>query len=183
MSETSIGEHRDEPSVRGPADRVTASLEIANDAVGRGFAWLTLPCVFVAFAVVILRYVFGIGYAWMQELYVWLHAIVFTGCAAFALQHDVHVRVDVFYGRMSPRGKAWVDLLGATLLVVPWMIVTIRLTWPWVLNSWRSGETSGSTDGMPGLYVIKAMLPLMAVLLTLQALTMTSRSIAVLCRR
>ena len=161
-------------------DSVAGALERVGEVVGRALAWLTLACVLVCFSVVVLRYGFNVGRIWLQELYVWLHAIVFTGCAGYALKHDKHVRVDVFYSRMSERGRAWVDLGGASLMVLPWMACTAWLAWPWVANSWATRESSGMPDGMPALYLLKAMLIVMAALLSLQALALAVRSVRTL---
>jgi TRAP-type mannitol/chloroaromatic compound transport system permease small subunit len=160
------------PGTRSLAD----ALERIGDAVGRGLAWLTLACVLVCFTVVVLRYVFSIGFIWLQELYIWLHAIVFTGCAGYALQHDKHVRVDIFYSRMSERGKAMVNLAGSLFMILPWMVVTVWLAWPWIVSSWATREASGMPDGMPALYLLKGMLIVMATLLLLQATAIALRS-------
>ena len=77
-----------------------------NDAVGRGVAWLTLAMVLIAFAVVLLRYVFSVGWVWMQESYVWLHGIVFMLGAGYTLLHQGHVRVDIFYRDAAARRRA-----------------------------------------------------------------------------
>ena len=103
------------------------AIDRVSEVIGQWLSWLTLACVLVCFTVVVLRYVFSIGFIWTQELYVWLHAIVFTGCAGYALKHDKHVRVDVFYAHMSERSKAWVNLAGATLMILPWMALTCLL--------------------------------------------------------
>jgi TRAP-type mannitol/chloroaromatic compound transport system permease small subunit len=103
MSETGGGDF-ERRILADALDRVGEASSVARSA------WLTLACVLVCFTVVVLRYGFNVGFIWMQELYVWLHAIVFTGCAGYALKHDKHVRVDVFYARMSERGRAWVNL-------------------------------------------------------------------------
>ena len=68
-----------------------------NDTIGRGVAWLTLVMVLVTFSVVVFRYVFSLGWVWMQESYVWLHGIVFMLGAGYTLLHNGHVRVDIFY--------------------------------------------------------------------------------------
>lgn len=170
---TGRGDAQDDRSLADALDRV-------GESAGRALAWLTLACVLVCFAVVVLRYGFNLGYIWMQELYVWLHAIVFTGCAGYALKHDKHVRVDVFYARMSERGRAWVNLGGASLMILPWMGVTAWLAWPWVASSWATRESSGMPDGMPGLYLLKAMLLVMAALLSLQAVALAARSLRTL---
>ena len=159
------------------------ALDRFGEAVGRALSWLTLACVLVCFGVVVLRYAFNVGFIWMQEAYVWLHAIVFTGCAAYALKHDAHVRVDIFYSRMSARARAWVDLAGAVLMVLPWMAVLAWLVVPWIADSWSVGEGSGMPGGIPAVYLLKAMLFVMAVLLALQALALAARSVHILRRR
>lgn len=158
------------------------ALDRFGERVGRALSWLTLACVLVCFGVVVLRYAFNVGFIWMQESYVWLHAIVFTGCAAYALKHDVHVRVDIFYSRMSVRSRAWVDLVGATLMVLPWMTVLVWLVAPWIFASWAMGEASGMPGGMPAVYLLKGMLLVMALLLSMQAIALAARSVHTLRR-
>ncbi len=65
-----------------------------NESIGRGVAWLTLAMVLITFVVVILRYVFSIGWVWLQESYVWVHGIVFMIGAGYTLLHNGHVRVE-----------------------------------------------------------------------------------------
>jgi len=162
---------------------VADALDRIGDAAGRALSSLTLACVLVCFAVVVLRYGFSLGFIWMQELYVWLHAIVFTGCAAYALKHDTHVRVDILYARLSRRGQARVNLVGAMLMILPWMALMVWLTAPWAFSSWAIRESSGMPDGMPAVYLLKAMLLVMAALLSLQAVAMAARAIHTLRQR
>ncbi|MBE7522757.1 MAG: TRAP transporter small permease subunit [Burkholderiales bacterium] len=163
---------RDGVGPRGFAE----ALERFGESAGRALSWLTLACVLVCFAVVVLRYVFDTGFIWMQELYVWLNAIVFTGCAGYALKHDKHVRVDIFYARLSRRGKARVDLAGAVLMVAPWAVLNAWLAWPWLASSWATAERSAMPDGMPALYLLKAMIIVMSTLLLVQGLALAMRS-------
>ena len=160
-----------------------SAIERITEAIGKSFAWLTLGSVLVCFAVVVLRYGFGVGHVWMQELYVWFHAMVFTGCAGYALKYNAHVRVDVFYASMSVRRRALVDLVGACLLVIPWMAFTAWVAWPWVMRSYAMGESSGASDGMPSIWVLKAMLIVMSAVLILQAVALALRSLLVLSGR
>jgi TRAP-type C4-dicarboxylate transport system permease small subunit len=98
-------------------------VDACNEWIGRTVAWLTLGCVLTCFAVVLLRYAFNIGYPWMQELYVWQHAIVFMAGAGYTMLHRGHVNVDVMYGRLGERGKAWVDILGTLFFLFPWLAI------------------------------------------------------------
>ena len=108
-----------------------------NEVVGRVVAWLTFGTVAVCFLVVVLRYVFSIGFVWMQELYVWQHAVVFMLGAGYTFLHGGHVHVDIFYARMSPRRRAIVDLIGTVLFLLPWLGVVLYYGMPFLMLSWR----------------------------------------------
>ena len=99
--------------------RLQSALSSINESVGRAISWLTLCMVLVTFLVVVLRYAFNLGWIAMQESVTYMHALVFLLGAAYTLKHDGHVRVDIFYRRLGERGRAWVDLLGALLLLWP----------------------------------------------------------------
>ena len=90
-----------------------------NDAVGRWVAWLTVFMVLVTVIIVVLRYGFSIGFIWMQESVRFMHGFVFLLCASYTLLHNGHVRVDIFYAKMSARGKARVDIIGTVLFLIP----------------------------------------------------------------
>jgi TRAP-type mannitol/chloroaromatic compound transport system permease small subunit len=154
-----------------------------NTALGRVFAWFALGVVLVCFAVVALRYLFSIGFIWMQDLYVWLNGMMFTGIAAYALLRGQHVRVDIFYRPATPRTKAWIDLLGCLLLLLPFVAVILLWSWNFVARSWQFSESSGNVGGLPGLYVLKSFIILFAITLGLQGIAMALRAILVLANR
>jgi len=151
-----------------------------NELVGRGVAWLTLAMVLVTFLVVILRYVFSFGWVWMQESYVWLHGIVFMLGAGYTLLHNGHVRVDIFYRPASERHKAWVDLFGVCVLLLPLLVVTLIFSWEYVIKSWEGLEESREAGGLPGLYLLKSVIWCFCVLVALQALSLAGRCVLVL---
>jgi TRAP-type mannitol/chloroaromatic compound transport system permease small subunit len=153
-----------------------------NDAVGRGVAWLTLVMVLVTFAVVLLRYVFAIGWVWMQESYVWLHGIVFMLGAGYTLLHQGHVRVDIFYRPAGDRTKALVDLFGSLLLMLPVVGLIFVVSLGYVADSWMRLEESREAGGLPGLFLLKTVILGFCVLLGLQGLSLAGRSLLVLRR-
>ena len=157
--------------------RVTDRL---NDAIGRGIAWLTLVMVLITFAVVVLRYVFSLGWVAMQESYVWLHGIVFMAGAAYTLMHNGHVRVDIFYRPGSARFKAWVDLLGSVFLLLPAVLFVAYVSWDYVLGSWARLEQSREAGGLPGLFLLKTVIWVFCLLVVLQGLSLAARSVLVL---
>ena len=154
-----------------------------NDALGRGVAWLTLAMVLVAFAVVILRYVYAVGWVWMQESYVWLHGIVFMLGAGYTLLHNGHVRVDIVYRAAGPRYKAAIDLLGSLLLLLPMVVVVFLVSQPYVLASWQKLEESRQAGGLPGLFLLKTVILAFCLLLGLQGLALAGRSVLALAGR
>lgn len=154
-----------------------------NRLIGQLFSWLTLAIVLVCFTVVVLRYVFSIGFVWMQDLYVWMNGIMFMGIAGFTLLREGHVRVDIFYRTASIKRRAIVDLFGCFIFVFPFMTVIVSYAWPYVKRSWTFMEGSANYGGMPGLYVLKSFIIVFAVVITIQALAMVGRSILVLASR
>jgi len=151
-----------------------------NEHVGRAIAWLTLLMVLITFGVVILRYVYAIGWVWLQESYVWLHGIVFMVGAGYTLLHNGHVRVDVFYRPASYRYKAWIDLAGSLFLLLPVIVMISLVSYDYVLDSWVRLEESREAGGMPGLFLLKSALLVFCVLLGLQGLSLAVRSLLVL---
>jgi TRAP-type mannitol/chloroaromatic compound transport system permease small subunit len=157
-----------------------AGVDRVNDVVGRGVSWLTLAMVLITFGVVVLRYVFSVGFVWMQESYVWLHGVVFMAGAGYTLLHNGHVRVDIFYRPGSPRFKAWVNLCGSMALIMPLVVMVFWVTWPYVLSSWSRLEQSREAGGLPGLFLLKTVILVFGVLIGLQGLSLAGRSLLVL---
>lgn len=161
-----------------PAARAIGALDAITELTGRAVAWLTLAMVLATIAVVVLRYGFGVGLIWLQESVTWMHAAVFMLGAAWTLRHDGHVRVDLLYRRMSPRRQALVDLAGTVFLLLPtcaWLLVE---SLPYVASSWRVLERSREAGGLPALYLLKTVIPLMAGLLMLQGIAEILRAVA-----
>lgn len=156
------------------------SVDRLNEAVGGVLSFATLACVVICFLVAVLRYVAGIGFVWMQETYVWLHAAVFLVGAGYTFKVGGHVRVDLFYRGASPRRRAWIDLLGCVFFLFPWLGVVSGASWRFFIASYAVGESSGQPGGLPGLYVLKFMLVAFCLLVGLQGLALMARSVLVL---
>lgn len=135
---------------------------------GQAISWLTLLMVIITFAIVILRYAFDTGWIAIQESVTYLHAINFMMGAAFTLQRDKHVRVDIFYQSFSDKHKALVDILGTILLLFPVSGFILWVSWDYVLASWTIKESSGEAGGLPWLYLLKTLLLIMPSLMIIQ---------------
>ena len=137
--------------------------------VGTAVSWLTLALVLVTFCVVVCRYAFNLGWIWLQDSIVYLHAGVFMLAAAWTLQRDEHVRVDIFYRDKSPKHKAWVNLLGSVVFLLPFCIFLIYVSWNYVATSWAIQEGSREASGLPWVYQLKSLIIIMPALLIVQA--------------
>lgn len=160
--------------------RFVRAVDWLNEQVGRLAAWLTLITVLICATVVVLRYGLSEGFVWMQELYVWTGGAIFMLGAGYTLLHNGHVRVDIFYARASAKRRALIDIFGTLVFLLPWLILVFIVAWPYVRSAWLISEASSQSDGMPGLYLFKAVLLAFCVLLGLQGLAMIGRSILVL---
>lgn len=160
--------------------RLVLWIDKLNDAIGRGVSWLTLVMVLITFAVVIFRYVFSLGWVWVQESYVWLHGVVFMMGASYTLLHNGHVRVDIVYRPASPVYKAWVDLFGALLLLAPVIVLFAIVSETYIIKSWASLEESREAGGLPGLFLLKSVIWAFCLLMGLQGFSLGARSILVL---
>jgi TRAP-type mannitol/chloroaromatic compound transport system permease small subunit len=147
---------------------------------GKAIAWLTLAMVMLTFAIVVLRYGFNLGWIWLQESVTYLHAMVFMLAAAWTLQEDGHVRVDIFYRDQPEKHRALVDLLGNLLFLLPLCVFLLVIGWQYVFASWLLLEESREAGGLPLVFVLKTLILLMPAMLLLQAICGLDRSIGTL---
>lgn len=160
------------------ADRIDRLIS----GIGRVAAWLVLVVVLLQFALVVARYLFGLGSIWLSETVIYAHAAVFMLAAAWTLRGEGHVRVDIFYAEASPRAKALIDLAGALLLLLPFMLVLAWLSVPYAARAWAILERSQEASGLPLVFVLKTLIPVFAVLMALQGVAQAIRAAAVLTR-
>ncbi|MBV8840548.1 MAG: TRAP transporter small permease subunit [Alphaproteobacteria bacterium] len=158
------------------ADRI----DRLNSAIGAAAAWCALAIVLIGFAVVLLRYVLGLGSIWLQESILYAHAALFLLAAAWTLKVGGHVRVDLFYANAAPRTKAWIDLAGAVLLLLPFCLAILYFSGAYVARSWAIFERSREASGLPFVYLLKTLIPLFALTLALQGVAQMIRALAVL---
>lgn len=147
--------------------------------LGKTVAWLLFGVVLVTTVVVVMQY-FGENSIAMQESVSYMHAAVFMIGAAYTLQLDGHVRVDVFYRAFSPRKKAVVNIIGTLLFLFPVAVIILYYSWGDVSRSWAVMEKSNQPGGLPYIYLLKSLMPLFAVLLILQGFAELLRNILIL---
>ncbi len=154
-----------------------------NDAIGRTVAWCMLLMALLTVTVVVLRYAFDMGTLVLQESVMYLHGIAFMLAIPHTLKQGGHVRVDLIYGRLTLRSKALVDLVGHVVLLLPVACFLFWSSLPYVASSWRTLEGSGDIGGIPAIFLLKTIIPMMAVLLFLQGVTECARCIRTWCAK
>ena len=145
------------------------AIDFFNERLGRVVAWFALIMVLMQFTVVVLRYVFGLGFIPMQESIVFMHSMLFLIGAGYTLLHDSHVRVDIFYAGASEKTKALINLLGVLIFLMTWKALIF------VGASVRVWEGSQEGTFMP-FWLLKTMLLVFPFVLSLQGFSMLIRS-------
>lgn len=184
--------------------RLADGIDRFNEWVGRALYWLTLVMVLVGSYNAIVRYLaqfargdselagtlgkmlIAIGEVAVTlnsngfiELQWYLFSLLFLLGAAYTLKHNAHVRVDVVYGRLSAKGKAWINLLGTVLFLIPFCVLMLWTAWPAVQESWALREMSADPGGLPR-YPIKTVIPVAFALLMVQGVALLIRQVAIL---
>jgi len=164
--------------------RIADAIDRFQDRIGKWLYWLTLMMVVVGGFNAVVRYMdkftgMSLSSNFYLELQWYLFSLLFLLGAAYTLRHNAHVRVDIVYSNLSLKGKAWVDLLGTLIFLFPFCVLMLWVSWPAVMNSWEVLEMSPDPGGLPR-YPIKTAIPVAFLLVLIQGVSMTIRSLAVL---
>ncbi|MFP7756096.1 TRAP transporter small permease subunit [Thermodesulfobacteriota bacterium B35] len=161
-------------------ERVSRWIDRLNLLVGRIVSWVTLLVVLVVFVDVVMRYIFNTSFVFTQELEWHLFAFIFLMGAGYTLLREGHVRVDIIYQRLDRKGRAWVDLVGVLLFLIPGCYLVLATSIPFVLSSYVTGEGSPDPGGIPYRFLIKSCIPAGFFLLLLQGLSMAIKALLVI---
>jgi TRAP-type mannitol/chloroaromatic compound transport system permease small subunit len=157
--------------------RLSAWIDKVNELVGRATAWVSLALVTVVFVDVVLRYAFNKSSVFTQELEWHIFAFIFLIGAGYTLLCDGHVRVDIFYQRFGVKGRAWINLAGVILALIPGCLMIVFTSWHFVLRAWEVVEGSPDPGGIPYRFIVKALIPVGFGLLLLQGISMGIHSL------
>ena len=154
-----------------PSTGFSRALDPWLERIGRCASWLWLLLLIVIVANVVLRYAFDQGRIEFEEIQWHLYATGFLFGLSYALKDDVHIRVDLLHERFGPTLRAWIELYGILLLLLPFIALVLIFSVSFVAVSYQLGEVSSSPGGLPYRWAIKAVLPLGFALLLLAALS------------
>ena len=152
-------------------------IDALNQWVGRGVSWVTLALVLVVFVDVVMRYLFNTSFVFTQELEWHLFGFIFLMGAGYTLLHDGHVRVDIIYQRVGLKPRAWINLCGVILFLIPGCIMVITTSFKFALNAFEIMEGSPDPGGIPFRFVIKSCIPVGFTLLLLQGISLGIHSV------
>ncbi len=152
---------------------ICRTIDQLNEWIGRRVAWLTALLVLLTVLDVVWRRLLNDTQTWIMDMEWHLFALIFLLGAGYAYKHDRHVRVDLFYARFSPRDKAWVNLVGNVLFLLPWCTVLIWFAAGFAWDAFKIQESSPDPGGLPARYVIKFSIVAGAVLLLMQGIANT----------
>lgn len=156
--------------------RLLIILDKINEVTGSVVSWFSAVLVLIICLDVAMRYLFDFTLIWIIELEIYFYALLFLLASGFALKHDRHVRVDVFYSKMSDKNKAWVDLIGTTIFLLPWCLIIIWVSANYSYFSFLIQERSPQPGGLPALYILKFSMTVGFILLALQGLNLWLKS-------
>ncbi len=158
---------------------LSRAIDALNEHVGRVVLWLVLAATLVSATNAGMRYAFDMASnAWL-ELQWYLFAAIFLLAAGYTLKHNGHVRIDILYGRLSERGRAWIDVLGALLFLLPFSLLLVWFSWPGFTGAWQHGEMSPDAGGLLR-WPVRLLIPLGFALLALQGISEIIKRIAFL---
>jgi TRAP-type mannitol/chloroaromatic compound transport system permease small subunit len=158
---------------------LSRAIDTLTERVGRAVVWLVLLVALLSAGNAILRYGFRYSSNAYLEAQWYLFSLIFLLGGAYALKHNAHVRIDLLYGRFSPRTRAWIDVVGTVLFLLPMALGVLYLSWPWVMNSISVREVSPDAGGLPR-WPIKLAVPIGFALLALQGISELIKRIAYL---
>jgi TRAP-type mannitol/chloroaromatic compound transport system permease small subunit len=152
--------------------QISRWVDTLNEWIGRGVAWVTALLVVVIFVDVVMRYTFNTSFVFTQELEWHLFGFIFLIGAGYTLLHDGHVRVDIIYQRLGFKGRAWINLIGVLIFLIPGCLMVISTSWRFTMTSFAMLEGSPDPGGIPFRFILKGCIPVGFVLLLLQGISL-----------
>ena len=144
------------------------TLKKINIFFGKMSSTLILILITLVSLSVILRYIFSIGFTWLQDLYIWTHACFILFGIAYTLNKDGHVRIDILYRNFNKIRKQKVNLIGSIIFGLPFCFFIITKGYDYFLRSFLISEDSKETGGLPNIYILKFFIFFMGILLSIE---------------
>ncbi len=159
--------------------KLSGLIDAISERIGQAIMWLILATVLLSAGNAIVRKAFHAGSNAFTDMQWYLYSGVFLLGAGYAFLHNVHVRIDFVSGRLSARGRSWVDIVGIIAFLAPLCWILIQMSWPLFIKAWQSGEMSQNAGGLIR-WPVYLLLPVGIALLLLQSASELIKRIAFL---
>ena len=143
-------------------------LNIFSEKIGRISSLLVLFLILLVSVSVILRYVFSIGFIWIQDLYIWIHAIFILLGISYTLKMDNHVRIDLLYRNFNKKKRNLINLIGLIIFAIPLTYILLVNGLDYFTRSYNLNEGSKESGGLPNIYILKFFIFFLGILLLLE---------------
>lgn len=154
-------------------------IDAINARIGQAASWLVLVVVLISAGNAVVRKLFNISSNGLLEIQWYLFSAIFLLAAAYTLQKNEHIRIDLLVGKLSARGQAIVDIVGTLLFLMPVCYLLISFGWPMFLDAWNSGEMSSDAGGLVR-WPVFLLIPVGFALLMAQGLSELIKRVAFL---
>ena len=151
--------------------QISHIIDLFNEKIGVLTSYLAIPLILITFFVAFMRYALDFGSIAIQEITIYLHALIFTVGASYTLKNNMHVRIDIFYNKFSDNLKKNINLFGTIFFLLPSCILIFITSFNYVISSIMLLESSKEAGGLPILYVLKSYILLMVFSLFLQGIS------------
>jgi TRAP-type mannitol/chloroaromatic compound transport system permease small subunit len=158
-----------------PHNRFSLHIDSLLNRIGEWISWVWLVLLLVIALNVVMRYLFSQGRIEFEEIQWHLYSIGFLFGLSYAYGNDAHIRVDVMREKWSLTTRAWIELYGIILLLLPFLFLVIWAAVPFIAYSWQTNEVSEAPGGLPYRFAIKSVLLIGFLLLLLSVLARLSR--------
>ena len=144
------------------------SFEKINSFVGTITSYLVLLLIILISLSVALRYIFSIGFTWLQDLYIWIHALIILLGISYTFNKDGHVRIDIIYRKFDDSRKKIINFIGSLFFGIPLCYFLIFKGYNYFERSFMVNENSKEAGGLPNLFILKFFIFLMGILLFIE---------------
>lgn len=162
--------------------KILKTIDTISEYSGLAARFFSVALILVMVTEVTMRYVFNRPTMWAYEVSIFLGAAIYSMAFTYVMRHNAHVRVDVFYARFSPRGKAIIDVIGGIIVFLPLIIAILQASGAWTIKAWIMKEKSFETYWFPPLYPLRTVAFAGFILLAIQGLAKIYRDFYVLIR-
>jgi len=142
-----------------------------TDNIAKGLLYILIVLIVLVFSTVFFRYVFNMSYIIIQEIIMYLHALIFMFGISYALKENSHVKIDVLYNSLNKRTQRVISIAGLVSFILPTALFIIYISIDMVTQSWMILEGSSEAGGLNLVFILKSLIPISGVLIFLQGIS------------